>query len=49
MTTKNQTIKARVSEELRTKLQQYADKTDKTVSEIIREAIDEYLNNREKQ
>ena len=49
MITKDKTIKARVSEELRARLQQYADKTDKTISEIIREAINEYLNNKEKQ
>lgn len=47
MITKESVIKARVSEEMRTKLEQLADKTDKTMSQIIREALAEYLQSKE--
>ena len=47
MITKESVIKARVSEKMRTKLEQLADKTDKTMSQIIREALAEYLQSKE--
>lgn len=47
MAKKEALIKARVSEAMYEAIKLHADKTDKTVSEIVREAIAHYLKEKE--
>lgn len=46
MVTKECAIKVRISDEMNSALREYALKTNRSISELVREAIDNYLEAR---